>query len=448
LAALASLSISKCIFIFAIWISLGFCDTSLSVKLSTQNKQLPTSIEALKADKSLSQEYVCKLLSVLQFDIYISGKTFLVDPKTHMRLIVMNSGRTAPDSDGDSVAPSVRIYPKMQEGILTLDTFLNGKGIKAFAAPLSGEISKDRTLVHQMAAKIHEALFNEKSIVSQKILYTLSLKDSSAKGGVRSEIWEADIDGYNARRISPRGDFCLSPIYIPKAGARSDHVLFVNYQAGQPKLHTASLHRAHSEPALSLRGNQLLPCLSPSKNVLAFICDAMGRADLFLHFFDGTSKKPVRFVSFKGATQSSPTFSPSGKKIAFTSDKSGSAQIYVTDVDITKKATLNRITQKNRQNTCPTWSPDGTKLAYISAVDGIKQVWIYDFEKEQEEQLTFDPQHKESPAWAPNSLHIIYNTLDNNKAELYLLHLGSAKAVKISAGLGHKKFPEWEPWAR
>jgi len=445
---LASPSTSKWLFAFAFFVSFGFGDDSLSVKLPTQNKQLPTCIEALKIDHSLSQEYGYKLSSILQFDIHVSGKAFLVDPKTHMRLVAMNSGRTIPSADGDSIAPSVRIYPKIQEGILTLDTFLNGKGVKAFTAPLSGELAKDRTVIHQMAAKIHEALFGEKSIVSQKILYTLNLKDSSVTGGVRSEIWQADIDGYNARRISPQGDFCLSPIYIPKPAGKPDHVLFVNYHAGQPKLHTASLSHPYSEPTLSLRGNQLLPCLSHNKNALAFICDAMGRADLFLQFFDGTSKKPVRFVSFKGATQSSPTFNPSGKKIAFTSDKSGSAQIYVTDIDLKKKAVLTRITQKNRQNTCPTWSPDGTKLAYISATDGIKQVWVYDFEKETEQQLTFDPKHKESPDWAPNSLHIIYNTLDKDKAELYLLYLGTAKAVKISAGLGQKKFPAWEPWAK
>jgi len=420
----------------------------LSIKLSTQDHTLPTSIELVETDNSISTDYIKKLLRIVEFDFHICESTFIVDPKTHRRQTVSNSGQITGSSSDSAVSPVLKLFAKVQNHNLIFDTSLSGKRLKSWSAPLCGSLSKDRSLMHELSAKLQESALLKKSIAAQKLLYTLNIKDSSVPDGVRSEIWSSDIDGYNAHRISPKNDFCLNPSYVPSAAGKPDQILFVNYKTGQPKLHIASINSGKSSSMLSLRGSQLLPALSKNRRVLGFICDAMGRADLFLQFFDGTKEKPVRFVSFPGATQSSPTFDPLSKRVAFTSDKTGTPQIYVAPIDIDKSPQLERVTYKSRQNTCPTWSPDGTKLAYIALTDGVKQIWIYDFSKSEERQLTFDPIQKESPAWAPNSLHLIYNTIDHNRCELYLLCLTTGQITKISAGLGDKKFPACEPWAK
>lgn len=420
----------------------------LSIKLSTQDHTLPTSIELLETDNSISSEYVSKLLRIVEFDFHICESTFVVDPKTHRRQTVSNSGHITGSSSDSAVSPVFKLLAKVQNHSLIFDTILSGKRLKSWSVSLSGSLSKDRRLMHELSAKLQESALLKKSIVGQKVLYTLNIKDSSLPDGVRSEIWASDIDGYNAHRVSPKNDFCLSPSYVPSATGKPDQILFVNYKTGQPKLHIASIESGKSSSMLSLRGSQLLPALSKNRRVLGFICDAMGRADLFLQFFDGTKEKPVRFISYPGATQSCPSFDPFSKRVAFTSDKTGTPQIYVAAIDINKSPQLERLTYKSRQNTCPTWSPDGTKLAYVALTDGVKQVWIYDFTKSEERQLTFDPIQKESPAWAPNSVHLIYNTIDRNRSELYLLCLTTGQITKISAGLGDKKFPACEPWAK
>ena len=171
---------------------------------------------------------------------------------------------------------------------------------------------------------------------------------------------------------------------------REGKFLYVNYKKGQPKLYIASLNAERGKPFISLRGNQLLPTLSPKGDLLAFISDASGRADLFVQLFSrnlGPVGKPIQVFSYPRSVQASPTFRPDGKKIAFVSDKEGTPRIFLIDTPYPGRKTSSRpicLTKQYRHNTCPAWSPDGTKLAYSAMIDGIRQIVIYDFLTQEE----------------------------------------------------------------
>ena len=225
--------------------------------------------------------------------------------------------------------------------------------------------------------------------------------------------------------------------------------LYVNYKTGQPKIYISTIDGTHNSKAVDIRGNQLLPAISKKRDQIAFICDASGRADLFVQSIEPASGKmgtPVQLFSYPRSTQASPTFSPDGTKIAFASDKDGSTRIYMIPSKRGEKRSLpTLITKKNRENSCPSWSPDGTKLAYSAKTEGIRQIWIYDFSTGEERQLTFGEGNKENPSWAENSLHLVFNSTDSSSSDLYLVNLNQPEAIRITNGPGKKHYPTWGP---
>jgi TolB protein len=332
---------------------------------------------------------------------------------------------------------------------LSLMVFSSASGsLKHFhEIPLTGNLKEDRKQMHRIADKILKALFEEDGIAQTRILYTVQAKNQQNNAWI-SEIWQCDWDGANARQITHEGSYCVTPVFLPaQSSFATDRFLYVSYKMGQPKIYIASIAEGKGERFVDLRGNQLLPAISPKKDKIAFICDAGGRTDLFLQPFHpekGELGKPLQLFSYPRSTQASPTFNPDGSKIAFVSDKDGSPRIYVIPaIQSSKRASPVLITKQNAESSCPAWSPDGKKLAYSARTNGVRQIWIYDFESREERQLTDGPGNKENPAWAPDSLHLVFNSTEASSSELYLVNLNQPQAVKITKGSGKKHYPSW-----
>ena len=235
---------------------------------------------------------------------------------------------------------------------------------------------------------------------------------------------------------------------IPSSTSQpSDKFLYVSYKFGQSKIYLASLQKGEGKRLIDLRGNQLLPAVSPKKDKIAFICDATGRADLFIQNFDphkGAIGKPIQLYSYPRSVQASPSFSPDGDKIAFVSDKDGSPRIYIIPSKSgAKRADPQLITKVNKESSCPSWSPDGKKLAYSAKTNGIRQIWIYDFETQTESQLTSGPGNKENPVWAQNSLHLVFNSVEGSVSDLFVVNLHQAEPIKIINDEGKNHYPSW-----
>lgn len=318
---------------------------------------------------------------------------------------------------------------------------------------LQGNLAHDRRLMHQFADDLTGIMTGKKGVASSRILFSIQYPKQAAKGyAYQSEIWEIDYDGENQRQVTNENSYCITPLFFPTIGPFTENkFLYVNYKNGQPKIYLGSLKGEKGVPLVPLRGNQLLPALSKRGDMLAFISDASGRADLFVQLFSkshGLMGKPIQAYSYPKSVQASPTFHPDGKKIAFVSDKNGTPRIFIIETPYPGKKTDSQpicITKRCRHNTCPCWSPDGEKLAYSAMVDGIRQIMVYDFATQEEIQLTDGGSHKENPSWAPNSLHLVYNTVDPSSSELFVVNLKQKKAMQITTGSGRKHYPAWEP---
>ncbi|MCH1429178.1 MAG: Tol-Pal system protein TolB [Chlamydiales bacterium] len=318
---------------------------------------------------------------------------------------------------------------------------------------LTGDEVHDRQAIHKVADSFFYTLFKEKGIASSKIIYTVRKKSASEKNTWVSEVYQSDYDGHNKVQLTNEGAYIVTPTTFPKLeGIKNNYFFYVSYQTGQPKIYISNTDNPSFKKRLtSLRGNQFMPVMSPRGDKIAFICDAGGRADLFLLGFDpnsGPVGKPYQIFSAPQATQASPSFSPNGDRIVFVSDKSGTPRVYVMQVPPpgTKlnELKLELVSKRNTESTSPSWSPDGKKIAFSSKIDGVRQIWVYDTETGKERQVTSGNKHKENPTWANNSKHLIFNTADAYFSELFLLNLNDAEAIQITSGYGEKRFPHWQ----
>jgi TolB protein len=440
------------------------------VLLGSEHALLPTHVEQIEANSTdLSRDFLSKIEKVLDFDLNYNGMTRVVEGKEK------EAAQQAEEAGFDSplnlealrkIGLSYLIRWKASNHELNVKVVQVASGTVRTISPISltGDLSKDRSRIHQLADSIHQALFGKSGIANTKILYVLKKRDSSEKSEpiTTSEIYEADYDGQNARQLTHTNSLCATPCWVPprtpgianaepSSGQRSQTFLYVSYELGQPKIYAASLRDAKVYRVTTMRGNQLTPAVASDGSSVAFCSDITGTADLYLVPFEsgvGAVGKPRQIFHVKGTATACPTFSPDGSKIAFVSNKDGSAKIYVMDIPKfgAKSTDLHPklISKRCRESTAPYWSPDGKKIAYSAKNGGERQIWIYDVERGTEQQLTDGRGNKESPSWAPDSLHLVFHAFTGSGCELYMVNLNQPKPVKISSGPWEKLFPAWE----
>ncbi|MGM0440046.1 MAG: Tol-Pal system protein TolB [Chlamydiota bacterium] len=437
-------------------------DDQIEVSLDTNIRLDPLYLSAAYQDNSsFSTSYLQDLKEVVTFDFNHNGRTMVVPQTESKEQLALQENLDTPWNIEKWNQSNVKYVVKLFFNDRMLSAkFLDLKGSTSKVITniaLSGEMSSDRHKVHQLADLAHKIFFNTEGVASTRILYSLRTRSIPGTPSSRwvSEIWESDYDGYNAHQITNLNEYAITPVYVPpNPGYSSGSFFYVSYRIGQPKIFVATLQDGRGQRFSYLRGNQLMPAISPQRDKVAFISDVTGNADLFLQSFNpevGPQGKPRQIFSTRRGTQASPTFSPDGKRLAFVSNKDGSPRIYVMDVPSMEaprkitdiKATL--ITKQNRENTSPSWSRDGKKIAYSSMTNGVRQLWYYDLETNEEKQITTGSGHKENPCWAADSLHIVFNSSTPFASDLYIVNLNQPHPLKISSGDGEKRFPFWEP---
>lgn len=418
----------RCLLLLFFFSSL-FAEEEIVVHLAHAERLDTLMLHPIEGDGSFSADYLKALHKVLAFDLSHCGKFELVEKRSDFEL-------------------KTRIENKHLTLFLSSQNRGIHKGIEKI--PLKGMLDQDRRVLHTLADALQETIFGTPGVCSTRILYTVRTRNGSNSSEWVTEVWESDYDGANAHQVTFHRNLCVTPIYIPKEG-RCQQLLYVCYQIGQPKIFATSVDKNEPIRLTYMRGNQLMPALSPKGDMIAFVCDVTGNPDLFVQDFSSTTGvigKPRQIFSSPHAAQGSPTFSPDGKEIAFVSNKDGTPRIYTLTIPAAgtsiKEVKPRLISKKNRDNTSPVWSPDGKKIAYSALNGGSRQIWIYDFTTGEETQLTDGFGHKENPTWGPDSMHLLFNSSTPTTSELFLINLKQKQAIKITSGPGEKRFPAWE----
>jgi len=167
---------------------------------------------------------------------------------------------------------------------------------------------------------------------------------SSASG--LSQIYAANLDGTNFRRISVSKAIQVEPKVNPKGGV----IAFVA-GPGHQQIYRMNMEGADMERLTNGEGEASNPAWSPDGRLLLFAWTrgyATGGFNIFL--MDPSTREYDQLTSNAGRNEN-PTWAPDGRHIVFTSNRTGSFQIYSMLADGSQ---LQRLTSAG-VNRSPVW---------------------------------------------------------------------------------------------
>ncbi len=328
-----------------------------------------------------------------------------------------------------------------------------------------------------------------------KALYFYSERD----GGYR--IWTANLDGSEARPVSPAGTKALSPAVSPRgriayqvetaAGLRirsiaadgSDERLESDDQraywapAFDPRTGRMICHGTGSLDGLSLMGDGYpfvepggqapvalpdrvvelravhgyFPSLSPSASQIVssqYVSpDEAGGLHLVLSRLDGGGARVI-FKPAPNAPAWASIFSPDGAWIAFCAGPQFAkpeANVDVWKVRPDGSGAVNLTADSNANEAFPDFSPDGRRIVFRSGRDGNSEIYLMDADGSSVRRLTKDPATDTMPAFSPRGDRIAFSSNREGDFEIYLLDLGAEGEPGALRRLTNSPGPDMHP---
>jgi TolB protein len=280
-----------------------------------------------------------------------------------------------------------------------------------FSKEYTGSANSPRLYAHTVADELHQQQRALRGVARTKLAFTSDRNRERLVGTVENrdvkEVYIADYDGANARRITTNRQLNLTPVWSPDARA----IAYTSYRRGYPDLFVALIYQGVQEEPTKGGTQNWLPMFSPDGKRLVFTSSRDGNSELYIVNRDGSG---LRRLTNHPAIDTSPTWSPTGTQIAFTSDRAGTPQIYIVGAD---GLNLRRLTTSESYADRPTWSPAPfNEIAFAARTGPGYDIKIYDLASGTTRQLTFGEGSNESPAYAPNGRHLAFTSTRTGRA--------------------------------
>jgi TolB protein len=307
----------------------------------------------------------------------------------------------------------------------------------AFAKEYSGTIANPRLYAHTISDEIHQQQRGLRGVARTKLTFSSDRNREKLTGTVENretkEIYIADYDGANQRRITVNRQLNIFPVWSPDARA----IAYTSYRRGYPDLFVAQIYQGTQETPTNNRGQNWLSSYSPDGTRIAFTSNRDGNPELYVMNRDGSN---VRRITNHPAIDTTPTWSPSGAQIAFTSDRSGSPQIYVMSAE---GSDVRRLTTNESWADRPTWSPAPfNEIAYAGRTGPGYDIKVYDLASGRTTQITFGEGSNESPAYSPNGRHIAFVSTRTGRANVFTIGRDGRGVQQITRD-GNNYTPSW-----
>jgi TolB protein len=327
-------------------------------------------------------------------------------------------------SSGDTVRVEVRLFNVRSRQ-------------SVFAKEYSGSAANPRLYAHTISDEIHQQQRALRGVARTKLAFSSDRNREKLTGTVENrdtkEIYIADYDGANQRRITVNRQLNITPVWSPDARA----IAYTSYRRGYPDVFVALIYQGTQETPTNNRGQNWLPAYSPDGARIAFTSNRDGNPELYVMNRDGSN---VRRLTQHPRIDTTPTWSPSGTQIAFTSDRSGTPQIYVMNADGTG---VRRLTTNESYADRPTWSPPPfNEIAYAGRTGPGYDIKVYEFASGQTRQITFGEGSNESPAYSPNGRHLAFVSTRGRGAQVYTIGRDGRGVRQITRD-GNNYTPSW-----
>jgi TolB protein len=311
---------------------------------------------------------------------------------------------------------------------------------QAFGKEYSGSAANPRSYAHAISDEIHEKQRNLHGVARTKLSFA-SDRDGERVGGTiesRSvkEIYIADYDGANQRRVTTGRSLNIQPNWSPDARS----IAYTSYRNrdGIPNIFISRIYEGLLEQFPKAPESTFQPSWSPDGTRIAFWSTRDGNAEIYVANRDGSNVR--RLTNNRGIDQS-PTWSPNGTQIAFVSDRTGQGapQIWVMGTD---GLGLRKITSESYADR-PTWSPAPyNEIAYSARNGPGNDIKVIDLASGQIRQFTFGEGTNESPAWAPNGRHLAFTSTRSGKVQVFVIDR-AGKNLKQVTNTGNNYYPDW-----
>jgi TolB protein len=392
-------------------------------------KKIPIVIPGLKNQGSLDPGLGNKAANLLMRDIDFTGYFQLIDPKgflgqseesgsidfnawalTGADLLVKGTYR----QEGSQIKIEMRLYDLLQ-----------GKSIlgKEYTAT-----TKDYPkAIHRFADEIFFLLTGEHGPFQTRVAFV-----STVEG--KKEIYSADFDGGNFKRLTNHNSITLTPRWSP----RGNEIAYTSYKEGTPALYLLHLPGLQSSRISSRPGVNITPAWYPDGESLAVALNHQGNSQILQLSRNGTS---IRQLTQSWGIDVSPSWSPDGKQMAFVSNRAGSPQIYILNVSTRE---VRRLTFQGNYNVGPAWSPKGNLIAYAGRVGSQFQIFTISPSGGDPQRLTASG-NNESPDFSPEGGMIVFSSNRHGRSAVYVMNSNGSNQKRITFLSGEQFSPSWCP---
>ncbi|MCU0257048.1 MAG: hypothetical protein MUF60_09905 [Vicinamibacterales bacterium] len=308
-----------------------------------------------------------------------------------------------------------------------------------FGKEYTGPLVNPRLYAHTAADEIHQQQRGLRGIARTKITYSSDRDGERVPGPIPNrsikEIYVADYDGANQRRVTVTRSLNIMPTWSPDGRS----IAYTSYRRNNvPDIFISHIYQG-IPPEVPLKGvgHNYLAVWSPDGSRLAFTSNRDGNPEIYVANRDGSA---IRRITSHPSIDITPTWSPAGNELAFTSDRSGTPQIYIVSAD--GLGSPRRITTDSYADRA-TWAPAPfNEIAYAARTGGGYDIKVYDVASGERRQITFGEGSNESPAFSPNGRHLAFTSTRRGRTQIFTIGRDGRGLRQVTTA-GNNYTPNW-----
>jgi TolB protein len=307
---------------------------------------------------------------------------------------------------------------------------------QVFAREYAGSAGNPRAYAHTIADEVHQQQRALRGVARTKLTFSSDRDREKVTNTVEDrdvkEIYIADYDGANQRRITVNRALNITPTWAPDGRS----IAYTSYARGFPTLFVSFIYEGRRDEPTRGGTQNWLPAWSPDGSKIAVTSNRDGNPELYVMNRDGSG---MRRLTNHPSIDTTPTWSPTGTQLGFTSDRSGGPAIYVMGADGLNVRRISTDANCDRA----TWSPAPfNELAFVCRTGPGYDIKIFDFATSETRQITFGEGSNESPAFSPNGRHIAFTSTRAGRTQVFTV-ARDGKNVRQVTRQGNNFTPDW-----